>query len=174
MSIKYGQLKDGHLERKAEGEAKASAEASSETGVTSLTQAVKRGRPKGSNNYRDAKAIMEQHGDPLVLLLKFAHSKRVPLAERVKAAAAACAYCHPRLTTTKVDISGQIENRIEVSKVLTLAEDPRVASMLEEVAIRLATLPNPTPEQLLLAEPHVSCSNTSEPASQLELVEQPV
>ena len=97
------------------------------------------GRPLGSRNRRhaDAKALAEKIGDPLELLLRIAHNRRVSLPDRIKACTAACAYIHPRLSVSHVSVAGKIDQTVEVHLVLQLARDPEMAALMEKLSIEL-------------------------------------
>lgn len=123
-------------------------------------EAKLRGRPKGSRNRRnkDAKALAEKIGDPLELLLRIAHNRRVSLPDRIKSATAACSYIWPRLSVSHVNFEGQIDHNVEVSRVLQLARDPEMAALMERLSIELSMQPRPEtlellPESQMLPEP---------------------
>lgn len=137
--IKYGrpEMLAHHTAKREEAELKAA----EEKAVTQEVQTAikKRGRPKGSNNFREAKQVMEQYGNPLIVLLKIAHAKDTPTAEKIKAAAAACGFCFPRLSTVKTEAHVDISHEYRAIQVLA-ATDPAVAEAMESIVLKLATM----------------------------------
>lgn len=157
MSIRYGhdEMKQSHLQHR------------SETEDEGQQPPKKVGRPKGALGRRhlDAKAIVEKAGvDPLEFLLRVVKNRRIPIESRIRAAQAAAIFVHPKLSSSKVDITAAIENRVEVTQIHMLMQDPELVEAAEKLALGLAALPQPTGDQLIDVVPEAESAEAAEPA----------
>lgn len=165
MSIKYGSLRDVHLQRKADlvAESGPASEPSNQLEellepesiqpLESLEPAKRpAGRPKGSLGRRhlEAKEIVAKVGvDPLEFLLRVVRNRRIPIDQRIRAAQAACIHVHPKLQSSKVEST--IDHRVGYTQIQMLAADPILAEAMEAIAFKLASMKTPTREQTLEA-----------------------
>jgi hypothetical protein len=180
MSIKYGSLREEHLAHRAEKEtrdaeareerkqqlAEKPATLTQEMQVASSTLSKRAvGRPKGSlcKRVQEARELVTKVGlDPLEFLLRVAKNRRLPLDQRVRAAAAACLHVHPKLAVSHV--TKEIDHSVEFRSIQVLAaSDPAVAEAMEQIVLKLSKIDKErvhdamfTQPTALLAEPESS------------------
>jgi len=183
MSIKYGSLREEHLAHRAEKETRDAeareerkqqlAEQSRELTLTQEIQTAssaltKRtvGRPKGSLSKRvqEARDIVAKVGlDPLEFLLRVAKNRRLPLDQRVRAAASAVPHVHAKIAVSHV--THETDHSVEFRKIQVLASDAHTAQLMEELTLRLCKISPDAAHDAMFTEP---AALLPEPASEPE------
>lgn len=109
------------------------------------------GRPKGSlgRKHEDAKAIVAKTGvDPLEFLLRVVKNRRIAMQDRIRAAQAAAIFCHPKLSSTRVD--SNVDVRVfELKQIQMIMKDPTLAEAAERLALAMASQARPTLEEII-------------------------
>jgi hypothetical protein len=89
--------------------------------------------------------------DPLEFLLPVVRNRRIPIDQRIRAAQAACIHIHPKLQSSKVEST--VNHQVEYTRIQMLAADPILAEAMEAIALKLASMKTPTPDQIIEAMP---------------------